>query len=108
MIGADRPGTPVIFTGHFDTVFDPNTFGPNPFRIEDGKAYGPGVLDMKGGIIITLYVIKALEAAGYKDRPIRICFCGDEKPESSMPMPVSSSRSGRMAVSLASTWRPAR
>lgn len=30
----------VIFTGHFDTVFDPNTFGPNPFRIEDGKAYG--------------------------------------------------------------------
>ena len=79
VIGADRPGTPVIFTGHFDTVFDPNTFGPNPFRIEDGKAYGPGVLDMKGGIIITLYVIKALEAAGYKDRPIRICFCGDEE-----------------------------
>lgn len=79
VIGADRPGTPVIFTGHFDTVFDPNTFGPNPFRIEEGKAYGPGVLDMKGGIIITLYVIKALEAAGYKDRPIRICFCGDEE-----------------------------
>lgn len=44
-----------------------------------GKAYGPGVLDMKGGIIITLYVIKALEAAGYRDRPIRICFCGDEE-----------------------------
>ena len=79
VIGADRPGTPVIFTGHFDTVFDPDTFGPEPFRIEDGKAYGPGVLDMKGGIVIVLYVIKALEAAGFKDRPIRICFCGDEE-----------------------------
>ena len=43
VIGADRPGTPVIFTGHFDTVFDPNTFGPNPFRIEDGKVVSGGV-----------------------------------------------------------------
>ena len=79
VLGADRPGKPVIFGGHMDTVHPVGTFGENPFRIEDGKAYGPGVLDMKGGIIITLYVIKALEAAGYKDRPIRICFCGDEE-----------------------------
>ena len=43
VIGADRPGTPVIFTGHFDTAFDPNTFGPNPFRIEDGKVVSGGV-----------------------------------------------------------------
>ena len=78
-IGTGRPGKPVIFAGHFDTVFDPGTFGKDPFRIEDGKAYGPGALDMKGGIIISLYVIKALEAAGYDERPIRICFCSDEE-----------------------------
>ncbi|MBS4785000.1 MAG: M20/M25/M40 family metallo-hydrolase [Clostridiales bacterium] len=79
VIGAGRPGRPVIFTGHFDTVFDEGTFGPEPFRIEGDRAYGPGVLDMKGGIIITLYVIKALESLGYAERPIRICFCGDEE-----------------------------
>ena len=79
MIGEDRPGEPVIFAGHFDTVFDHGTFGDHPFRIEGDHAYGPGVLDMKGGIIITLWTIKALEHIGFKDRPIRICFCGDEE-----------------------------
>ena len=78
-IGEGRQGKPVIFAGHFDTVFDKGTFGDRPFRIKDGKAYGPGVLDMKGGIIITLWTIKALESAGYQDRPIRICFCSDEE-----------------------------
>lgn len=79
VIGAERPGTPVIFSGHFDTVFNKGTYGENPFKIQDGRAYGPGVLDMKGGIIISLYVIKALEAIDYEERPIRICFCGDEE-----------------------------
>ena len=38
-IGEDRPGVPVIFAGHFDTVFNKGTYGDNPFRIdEDGKA----------------------------------------------------------------------
>ena len=78
-IGTGRPGKPVIFAGHFDTVFNPGTFGENPFRIEGDKAYGPGVLDMKGGIIIALWTIKALEAAGYDERPIRVCFCSDEE-----------------------------
>ena len=59
VLGAERSGKPVIFSGHMDTVFSTGTFGDNPFRIEDGKAFGPGVLDMKGGIIIALYVIKA-------------------------------------------------
>lgn len=79
VLGEDRPGKPVIFAGHFDTVFDRGTFGDHPFRIEGDHAYGPGVLDMKGGIIITLWTIKALEYIGFTDRPVRICFCGDEE-----------------------------
>ncbi len=62
-----------------DTVFETGTFGENPFKIIEGKAYGPGVLDMKGGIIISLYVIKALNKIGYKERPIKIVFSGDEE-----------------------------
>lgn len=80
VVGADRPGKPVLLGGHYDTVFRKGQFRENPFRIDEaGKAHGPGCLDMKGGIIIALYVIKALEAVGYRDRPIRIVFCGDEE-----------------------------
>ena len=79
-LGTGRPGKPVLFGGHYDTVFTRGTYGENPFRIdEEGKAHGPGCLDMKGGIIISLWVGKALEAVGYKDRPIRINYCGDEE-----------------------------
>ncbi len=79
VLGADRPGKPVIFGGHMDTVHPVGTFGENPFRIEDGKAYGPGVLDMKGGIIIALYAVKALNAMGWAERPIKIVLAGDEE-----------------------------
>lgn len=78
-LGSNRNKKPIIFSGHMDTVFEIGTFGENPFKIMEGKAYGPGVLDMKGGIVISLYVIKALNKIGYKDRPIKIVFSGDEE-----------------------------
>lgn len=78
-LGSKRNKKPIIFSGHMDTVFEIGTFGENPFKIMEGKAYGPGVLDMKGGIVISLYVIKALNKIGYKDRPIKIVFSGDEE-----------------------------
>lgn len=79
IIGKEREGKPVCFSGHYDTVFKKGTYGENPFRIEGEKAFGPGVLDMKGGIVISLFVIKALESIGYNERPIKIVFCGDEE-----------------------------
>jgi glutamate carboxypeptidase len=45
-----------------DTVFDPGTAAARPFRIDDGVAYGPGVTDMKSGLLAGLYAIKALVA----------------------------------------------
>ena len=79
ILGKDRPNAPVLFSGHMDTVHPTGAFGPSPFRIEDGKAFGPGVLDMKGGIIIALYVAKALNHIGFDERPIKIVFAGDEE-----------------------------
>lgn len=78
-IGSDRPNPPVIFMGHIDTVFKTGTIDKRPFTIRDGKAYGPGVLDMKGGIVAFLYAIKALNAAGFNERPIKILLAGDEE-----------------------------
>ena len=75
--GSDRPGQPLIFSGHYDTVSLP---GEHPFRIdESGHAHGLACLDMKGGIVIALYVIKALQSIGWARRPVRIIFVGDEE-----------------------------
>lgn len=90
VLGADRPGKPVLFAGHYDTVNcspvedakpgDEREFDGTPhFRVDSqGRAYGLGALDMKGGIVIAIWVIKALEAAGYQDRPIKVLLAGDE------------------------------
>jgi glutamate carboxypeptidase len=69
----------ICFLGHYDTVFARGTTSRRPFRIEDGKAYGPGVLDMKGGVVIQMYAAKALMDAGYSGRQIRILLAGDEE-----------------------------
>lgn len=77
--GADRKSAAVAFMGHMDTVFPDGTIDQRPFTIKEGKAYGPGVLDMKGGIVILLYAVKALQAAGYDCRPLKILLAGDEE-----------------------------
>ncbi len=74
---ADR--APILLLGHMDTVFPNGTIHERPFTIQDGKAYGPGVLDMKGGLVIALYAVKALQAAGYQTRPIKWILAGDEE-----------------------------
>jgi len=45
---------------HMDTVFPEGEARRRPFRIEGNKAYGPGVIDMKGGIVVLLYSLQAL------------------------------------------------
>lgn len=49
---------------HMDTVWPLGTIAERPFRVEDGKAYGPGTFDMKGGIVIALYALLALGELG--------------------------------------------
>ena len=53
-------GARVLLIGHMDTVFDPGTVAERPFRIDDGVAYGPGVTDMKSGLLAGLYALKSI------------------------------------------------
>ena len=62
-------GTPdgprAVLIGHMDTVFDPGTAAERPFAIDaEGIARGPGVTDMKSGLLAGLHAIRALRAAG--------------------------------------------
>ena len=76
----EAAGQPIVLIGHMDTVFAKGTLEKNPFRIdENGNAHGPGVLDMKAGLVIAVYILKALHEYGYGKRPIRVVFAGDEE-----------------------------
>ncbi|MGL5347613.1 MAG: M20 family metallopeptidase [Peptostreptococcaceae bacterium] len=77
--GTENKGKPLMFLGHMDTVFKEGAVAKNPFRIEGEKAFGPGVLDMKAGLVIAVYVLKGLNQIGYNQRPIKIAFAGDEE-----------------------------
>ena len=77
-LNGEKGEPPVIFSGHYDTALPRTLSAQNPFRTEEGKMFGTGVLDMKGGIIIALYAIRAAVNAGLR-RPVRLILAGDEE-----------------------------
>jgi len=56
----------VLVLGHLDTVYEMGTIGRMPFRLARGRAWGPGVFDMKGGLVIALFAADALAAAHHR------------------------------------------
>jgi glutamate carboxypeptidase len=59
---------------HFDTVWPTGTLDEFPFTVEDGVARGPGVFDMKGGIVQCLWALREVP-----DGPVTILFTADEE-----------------------------
>ena len=57
-------GPRLLLIGHMDTVFEPGTAAARPYRVEGGRAHGPGVTDMKAGLLAGLHALGALHAAG--------------------------------------------
>ena len=58
-------GRRALLIGHMDTVFDPGTAAARPFRIAEGRAYGPGVTDMKSGLLAGLHALAALRSIAH-------------------------------------------
>lgn len=54
----------ILILCHMDTVWDAGETRQRPFKVEGGKAYGPGAYDMKGGIVEALFAVKTLAAMG--------------------------------------------
>jgi glutamate carboxypeptidase len=61
--GNTRPAGQLLVLGHYDTVYSSGTLRKMPFRISRGKAYGPGIFDMKAGIVQALFALQALQEA---------------------------------------------
>lgn len=71
---------PVMLLGHFDTVWPLGTLSKMPFRVADGRAYGPGSLDMKTGIVMLMYALRALNELRIADhRPVTVLLDTDEE-----------------------------
>lgn len=65
----------VLLLGHVDTVFPLGTVARRPFDVRDGLATGPGVFDMKAGLLVALHAMRSLGP----DRPVTLLVTGDEE-----------------------------
>lgn len=72
----DGEGEPVLLLGHTDTVWELGTLETMPFRVADGLAFGPGVYDMKGCLILMLEAIRSAQPGR---RPLRVFLTADEE-----------------------------
>ena len=72
-------GPGIVFLGHMDTVFPAGTAAARPFRAEGGRAYGPGVADMKAGVVANMFAARALKELGLIDVPMTLMFSPDEE-----------------------------
>ena len=77
--GAGGEGAPLILMGHMDTVYPAGTVARRPFRVEDGRAYGPGVADMKSGLVLNVFVAEAFARCGGLKSPLHLFFSCDEE-----------------------------
>ncbi len=71
---------PILLLGHLDTVWDVGTLKRMPFRISKGRACGPGILDMKSGIVCGLWAVRALQQCRVTPvGPVRFLLTPDEE-----------------------------
>ncbi len=79
---------PVLLLGHRDTVFPQGEPQRRPFTIREGRAYGPGVADMKAGLVIEAFVMAAYAACGGAPAPLVMLTTSDEEIASPSSRPL--------------------
>jgi glutamate carboxypeptidase len=78
----------VLLLGHRDTVFPKGTAKERPFRVQGRLGYGPGVSDMKAGLVMNAFVLEAFARVGGGMRPLVGLFTSDEEIASPASRPV--------------------
>ena len=85
---ASGTGRSILITGHMDTVFPPDTSFTGCTR-QGQRVHGPGVIDMKGGLVVTIGACQALARAGLLARlPLVLLFNSDEEVGSPSSIPI--------------------
>ncbi len=86
--GGSTGQKPLMLLGHFDTVWPLGTLARMPCRVEAGRAFGPGVLDMKASIAMLLFALRALAESGASHRPVTVLLDTDEEVGSASSRPL--------------------
>lgn len=85
---AGNAGGNIVLMGHRDTVYPLGEVARRPFAIRDGIAYGPGVADMKAGLVMNAFVLAAFRKFGGAPAPLVGLYTGDEEIGSPEGRPV--------------------
>ncbi|WP_328535176.1 M20 family metallopeptidase [Streptomyces sp. NBC_00344] len=102
----DYPGAsgeaadPVVMLCHYDTVWPIGTLTDRPFRVDGDRITGPGVFDMKAGLVQAVWALRALDAAGADRPPLRLVLNGDEEIGSLASRPVIESETAGTRCAL--------
>ena len=79
----------LLLMGHLDTVYPDGTAAARPMRFEGPKIIGPGVCDMKGGLLVGMYALRSLQIADFRDfEEIVFFFNSDEELGSPGSRPI--------------------
>jgi glutamate carboxypeptidase len=100
---------PVLLLGHRDTVFPQGEPTRRPFTIKGGRAYGPGVADMKAGVVIEAFVAAAFAECGGLPAPLLMLTTSDEEigSPSSRPIIEAAAREARCVFNAEPSRLPA-
>ncbi len=101
--GDPEASTQILTLCHLDTVWPLGTLARMPIREENGRLYGPGVFDMKGGIAILLGALRGLQALNvHPPHRIRMLFTSDEETgsETSRPLIEAEARRSHLVLCL--------
>jgi glutamate carboxypeptidase len=79
----------ILLMGHLDTVYPDGTAAARPMRLDGPKIIGPGVCDMKGGLLVGMYALRALQSADFRDyAELAFFFNSDEEIGSPSSRPI--------------------
>ncbi len=90
-------GRPVLLLGHLDTVWPMGTLETMPWREQDGRLCGPGVVDMKAGIVMALEAVGALQETGKLGHSTGRPVCLLLHPDEEVGSPTSRAHTERLA-----------
>jgi len=97
-----KPNTlkPILLLGHLDTVWPLGTLKSMPFRIADGRLFGPGTLDMKVGVAMAFTAIQLLAEVALLNRELILLLNPDEEVGSPVSRPITE----RLAAECAAVY----
>jgi glutamate carboxypeptidase len=78
-LGDGRPKGQIMVLGHLDTVYPLGTLATMPFRAKGGRAFGPGIFDMKAGLVLALGAVDGLRALRLRPKKRLVFFWNSDE-----------------------------